>query len=277
MVATIGHDHHRYRRNILGGFFSKRSVNELSPVIEEKVLKLMKRFTTAYREKSTMRLDDAFAALASDVITQYAYGKSWDFLEDDDFRSDIRSAITETANAVHINRFFPMRARLLRMVPKWLVCKIQPGKASLFEFLRSIFEFTLQSMQVTKSSAEEKQETKRGTIYEKLTDPVLPPEERTLARIHDESVVILQAGTESIGRSLSICAFHLAHQPSMWKKLREELQPILPTTTSTATWAQLEQLPYLVCIVFNREINMTTATDFPRLVLFTSHSVFPTD
>jgi cytochrome P450 len=250
MVATVDHDHHRYRRNILSGFFSKRSVNELSPVVEEKVLKLMQRFATAHREESIMRLDDAFSALASDVITQYSFGKSWDFLEDEHFRRDIRSAITETANVIHINRFFPLFARTLRMVPKWLVCKIQPGKASLFEFMKSIYEFTEQSTQVAESSAEGKRKSKRGTIFEKLTDPTLPPEERTFSRVHDESGVILQAGTESISRSLTIAAFHLAYQPSMREKLREELRSLLPTPTSTATWAQLEQLPYLTGVVY---------------------------
>ncbi|KAF2114400.1 putative benzoate 4-monooxygenase cytochrome P450 [Lophiotrema nucula] len=250
MVATVDHEHHRYRRNILSGFFSKRSVNELSPVVEEKVLKLMKRFAIAHREESIMRLDDAFSALASDVITQYSFGKSWDFLDDENFRREIRSAITETANVIHINRFFPLFARTLRMVPKWLICKIQPGKASLFEFMKSIYEFTAQSMQVAESSAYGKRESKRGTIFEKLTDPTLPPEERTFARVHDESGVILQAGTESISRSLTIAAFHLAHQPSMRERLREELRTVLPMPTSTATWAQLEQLPYLTGVVY---------------------------
>jgi len=208
----------------------------------------MQRFATAHQEQSIMRLDDAFSALASDVITQYAFGKSWNFLDDKDFRRDIRSAITETANAIHINRFFPLVPRALKMVPKWLVCKIQPGKVGVFEFMKSIYEFTAQSMKVAESSADGKQQSKRGTIFEKLTDPTLPTEERTLARVHDESGVILQAGTESIGRSLTISAFHLAHQPSMREKLREELRSILPTPTSTATWAQLEQLPYLVGI-----------------------------
>ena len=232
----------------------------------------MQRFATAHREESIMRLDDAFSALASDVITQYSFGKSWDFLEDENFRRDIRSAITETANVIHINRFFPLFSRTLRMVPKWLVCKIQPGKTGFIEFMTSIYEFTAQSMQAAESSADGKQESKRGTIFEKLTDPTLPPEERTFARVHDESGVILQAGTESISRSLTICAFHLAHQPSMWEKLREELRSVLPTPTSTATWAQLEQLPYLVCII-SPEKNMTAVTNVPRLALCTSASV----
>jgi cytochrome P450 len=248
MVSTVSHDHHRYRRNILNSYFSKKSVNELSPVIEENVQKLMHRLERAYQENTIMHVGDVFAALASDVISHYAYGKSWNFLDDEHFRSDIRSAITETAYGVHIKRFFPLYAKMLRSIPTWLVCKIQPGKTNLFVFLKSIFEYTTQQMKEHEVGVGDKEKGKRKTIHEKLTDPNLPPEERTLIRIHEESIVLLQAGTESIGRTLALAAFHLAHDPSKWKKLRAELETVLPMPSSTATWSQLEQLPYLVCI-----------------------------
>jgi cytochrome P450 len=246
MVATVAHDHHRYRRNILSGYFSKRSVNDLSPVIEDKVKQLMERFAFAQRAGSIVRLDDAFSALASDVITKYSFGKSWDFLEDEHFRRDIRSAITETSNMIHINRFFPIISKMIRLIPKSLVVKVQPGRASLIEFMKSLYEFAAESKQMAESTVPEKRNAKKNTIFEKLTDPTLPPEERTFTRVLYESGVILQAGTESISRSLTLAAFYLAHEPSMWEKLREELRTVLPTPTSTATWAQLEQLPYLV-------------------------------
>ncbi|KAJ4286522.1 hypothetical protein N0V90_013222 [Kalmusia sp. IMI 367209] len=267
MVATVGHDHHRYRRNILSGFFSKRSVNELSPVIEEKVLKLMERFAIAHRAGSIVRLDDAFSALASDVITKYSFGKSWDFLEDEHFRRDIRSAITETSNMIHINRFFPLISRTLRLIPQSLVCKIQPGRASLVEFMKSLYEFTAESMKMAESNVTEKRNAKKGTIFEKLTDPALPAEERTFTRVLYESGVILQAGTESISRSLTLAAFYLAHEPAMWEKLREELRAVLPTPTSTATWAQLEQLPYLVYLNYSEKNKAETGVVYECLRL----------
>lgn len=245
MVGTVDHDRHRYRRNILSGFFSKKSVNELSPVVEPKVLKLMARFATAYQQGTIVHIDDAFSALASDVITQYSFGKSWDFLDDKHFRRDIRSAITETSNVIHVNRFFPVYARILRMVPQSWIITLQPGKVSLLRFMKSIFEYTART-------ANGKEGSKKGTIFEKLTDPSLPPEERTFARVAQETGVILQAGTESIGRALTVAAFHLANQPSLREKLREELRSTLPTPDSTATWAQLEQLPYLVCTTLDR-------------------------
>lgn len=248
MVSTVGHDHHRFRRNILNSYFSKKSVNDLSPVIEENVQKLMNRFTRAYDEKTTVHLGDAFAALASDVISHYSYGKSWNFLDDDHYRSDVRAAITETAYGLHTKRFFPLWSWLLRKIPPWLVRTIQPGKTSLLVFLKSIFDFTLQKIKENESviSSGEKP---RPTIHEKLMDPTLPADERTFTRVHEESIVLMQAGTESIGRALTLAAFYLAHDPKKWKTLREELRTVLPTSESVATWSQLEQLPYLVSTI----------------------------
>lgn len=105
MVSTVSHDLHRIRRNILNSYFSKKCVNELSPVIDEKVQKLMQRFWRAYEENSIVHMGDAFAALASDVITSYSFGKSWNFLDEEDYHSDVRAAITETALSLHIKRF----------------------------------------------------------------------------------------------------------------------------------------------------------------------------
>ncbi|KAJ5710315.1 benzoate 4-monooxygenase cytochrome P450 [Penicillium malachiteum] len=245
MVATVEHDHHRYRRNIVNSFFSKRSVNELSPVIEEKIQKLMKRFSIANQAGSVVRLDDAFSALASDVITQYSFGHSWNFL-DDRFAMPFerrRSPFISTGSS-------PLFARTLKKIPKSLILKIQPGKQSVLDLMKSIYEFTAQSMQDAESPGLEKQNSKKGPIFEKLTDPKLPAEERTFQRIHDETGVILQAGTESIGRSLTLAAFHIAHNPSIRDTVREELRSVMPTPTSNASAAQLEQLPYLTGIVW---------------------------
>ena len=65
MVATVGHDLHRFRRGLLSCFFSKRSVIELSPILHEKNSKLMQRFEKAYEERTVLELNDAFAAFTA--------------------------------------------------------------------------------------------------------------------------------------------------------------------------------------------------------------------
>ena len=86
MVATVGHGHHRFRRGLLNNFFSKRSVLELLPIMHEKMSKLMRRFEKAYHDDEVVQLGDAFAAFTADMISQYSWGVSSDFLNDKDFQ-----------------------------------------------------------------------------------------------------------------------------------------------------------------------------------------------
>ncbi|KAL5354952.1 cytochrome P450 [Aspergillus floccosus] len=251
MVATIGHEHHRFRRNILNNFFSKRSVLELSPLVKERVEKLMDRFEGFHRSNGVVRMDDAFAALTSDVITAYCYGKSWMFLEDEAFRSDIREAVSDLTSVLHINRFFPLLTSALRATPLWLLAMLQPGKSSLLKFQAEIFKQSADSIQGGgKNLSGEKSNPARKTIYDKLSDPSLPPAERTLQRIQDEGVVLLAAGTETTGRALTIASFYLARDKAMTNRLRDELRQVMPRPTDTVSWTELEKLPYLNGVVY---------------------------
>lgn len=85
MVATVGHDHHRFRRGLLNSFFSKRSVIELLPILHEKESKLMQCFEKAHQEDNVLELGNAFAAFTADLISQYSWGVSSGFLDDEHF------------------------------------------------------------------------------------------------------------------------------------------------------------------------------------------------
>jgi hypothetical protein len=242
MIATINHDHHRFRRNILNNFFSKRSVVELTSMIQERVQKLIQRFEGFYRAKRPLQVDDAFTALTADIITYYSYGKLWGFLEDENFRSDIRQASSELSAMVHLNRFFPFLAPMLMMIPVWLIGLVSPGKGRLLKFQRSILDTTIHS-----SQASEKESGKSTrTIAHRLGDPALPVEERSIARQEEESLIVLAAGTETTGRVLSLAAYYIYQDQNVLRRLREEVQAVLPTPASTCALSELEQLPYLV-------------------------------
>ncbi|KAL4895287.1 cytochrome P450 [Aspergillus ambiguus] len=250
MVSTVGHEHHRFRRNILNSFFSKRSVLELSPLIEERVQKLMERFEGFHSSGSVVRMDDAFAALTSDVITAYSYGKSWLFLEDEAFRSDIRKAVADITSIFHLNRFFPLLTRVMRMVPLEVMALLQPGKTSLLKFQEDIFKQSADSLVTENTASQRKMSAVRRNIYDKLTDNSLPSAERTLQRIQDEGIVLLAAGTETTGRALTIASFYLGRNRDMVKRLREELRTVMPRPTDMVSWTALEKLPYLTGVVY---------------------------
>ncbi|UDD57365.1 hypothetical protein AFCA_004866 [Aspergillus flavus] len=204
-ASTTDHDLHRYRRGLMNNFFSKKSVRGISYFVEEKVHNLMQRFEAFHRCNKVVRLDDAFAAMTSDVITHYCYGKSWDYLDDANLRADVRKAVhdltcKQSAEAIHGDKY-----------------KIGHNDAV----------------------------DKHKTIYDQLTDPRIPAEERSLQRLQDEGLLLISAGTEITARALTTACFHIASDDQVRTRLREELRTVLPTPTSSVTWSELEKLPYL--------------------------------
>lgn len=213
-------------------------------MIQERINKLIQRFEEFHHSKTVVQLDDAFAALTADIITYYGYGKLWGFLEDKDFRSDIRAAATEVSGMCHINRLFPFLDPLVRSTPGWMVRLLAPGKTAVLDLQQSILDTVMDS------ASQEAKPSKATTLVHKLIDPELPPEERTKKRIEEESLIFLAAGTETTGRTLTIASYHLARNMDVLERLREEVKTVLPTTTSTCTLLELERLPYLVCCTY---------------------------
>ncbi|KAJ5675330.1 hypothetical protein N7462_008227 [Penicillium macrosclerotiorum] len=242
IAATVGHEHHRARRNILNSFFSRRSIVELSNSVDAKIQKLANRFHENYIADTVIQADDAFVALTSDVITDYCYGKSWNFLDDKSFRSEIRVAANDSNAIVHLFRFFPWLQHLLPLIPATVWCFFQPGIAALFSYQEAIFSESSKGIKQSQGSAGD-------TMFDKLTDPSLPIEERTLRRIQDEALEVLLAGTETTGSTLTKAIYYLLENQDMWHRLQEELKQVIPSPKATAAWSDLEKLPYLTGVV----------------------------
>ena len=239
MIATVSHDLHRFRRGLLNNFFSKKSVVELSPMMRETESKLMQRFEKAHKDNTALQLDDAFAAFTADLITQYSWGVSSGFLDDEDFNNSVRQALNEITAFVHVIRFFPVLGTILRAMPRWLLGKIRPGATAILD---------MQNIVAQRSTAEKgTARASRKTIFDALSDPSVPPAERSPRRLEDEGLIVVIAGTETTARTLTIAAFYLYHNKPLLLKLREELRPLMPTPTTEVSWPQLEQLPCLVC------------------------------
>lgn len=236
MVAAVGHEQHRFRRGILRDFFSRRAVIELSESVNERVLKLMERMEKSRLSQTPVRLDDAFNALTSDIITSYCCGKHWNFVEDQGFRNDLRKATADAIEFTHITRFVPWLVYAMSHLSPRTLSVLMPGKAALFEFLESFLEY---GKTATLSD-------KRKTMVATLADPSIPPEERTYNRLRDETFALLAAGTETTARVLTVAFYHFAYDSRVREALQAELKQAMPTLESTPTLPELEQLPYLV-------------------------------
>jgi hypothetical protein len=247
MIATVDHEHHRFRRGLLSNFFSKQSVSNLGPLIEEKVSLLMQRFKDAYEENCPVDLSGAFSALTGDIITYYSYGDSMNFLEEKDFKNNVRDAIMETASMVHLNRFFPVLVPLVRRIPPSFMAYIRPATAVVFKIQQRVAK---QSAHALRNASFGDSDTKaKRTMFDALCDPAIPPHERTLPRLQDEGMILLSGGTEPTANALTVAAFHLINESSILAKLRTELRTTVFIPGAKATLTRLEQLPYLVSTI----------------------------
>ncbi|KJK75260.1 hypothetical protein H634G_09278 [Metarhizium anisopliae BRIP 53293] len=250
MVATVDHELHRFRRSILKDFFSRRSVLELSEVINERVQKLMQRLREFQRNQSVLCLDDAFAALTSDIITSYCCGKHGGFLEDKYFRNDIRRATADAMEFGHICRFCPWLVYALRILPPRAISTLMPGKAAVFEFLASLLDDpTTATHEKPSPIPTTGSQPARKTMIAALADPSIPLKERSYNRLRDETFAIIAAGTETTARVLTVAAYHLARDDDLRDTLRAEVKRVMPTLDARPTWPELEKLPYLSGVV----------------------------
>ncbi|PHH91254.1 hypothetical protein CDD83_1171 [Cordyceps sp. RAO-2017] len=243
MIATADHDHHRFRRGLLSNFFSKKAVTNLVPVIQEHVLKLADRLRQAYREDAVLDMTTAFCALAGDIVAQYTYGRTLGSLDDDDFQNDICGSILELESVNHLNRFVPFLIPLLLLAPEWLMARMKPATAAILK------EVTVEAEKALRGSHEKEPDVKNSTMLQALGSAKIPAQEKTLARLQQEGMILLSGGTESPANALTVATFHLYEDRSILAKLRAELKSVMPTFGEAIYLPTLEQLPYLSGVV----------------------------
>lgn len=171
-----------------------------------------------------------------DVITHFAFGGSYEMLEEPDFKLDWKeTVIGGSANGVFL-RQFPWMWPVLAATPPWLLDYGNPKAAKLVRWQimvrRQVDEI------IEKNRNGKKAE---GTIFQAILDSDLPPHEKTAERLQDEAQTVVGAGSETTAKSLSFILFYLMSDRAKLQKLRNELK-----TVDDFSLAKLEQLPYLV-------------------------------
>ena len=83
------------------------------------------------------------------------------------------------------------------------------------------------------------------TIFHEILNSSLPPGEKKLERLWQEGQTVIGAGTKTTAWALSVTTFHVLSNPSIRRKLLEELKPLFESTDGKPTFNQLEQLSYL--------------------------------
>ena len=255
-VGTVDHDVHRLRRAALNPFFSKKSIADLEPVIQAQVDKLCSRLGEC--KGQVVNLSDALACLSGDVISDCAFGETYGLLDGPDFAPEWRSFMMDLSLGTHLMKQFGSVYQLIMTIVPWLLPLLHPLSRKL-ERLRiskinlpyvhsprsSEADLTRQIEAIRASPGEAKS---HRTFFHSLLAGDLPPHEKSTARLTDEALTIIGAGTVTTSHTIALTLFHVLANPSIKTKLRGELR-IASANGSSMTWSHLAQLPYLTAVV----------------------------
>lgn len=209
-------------------------------MMQEKIEKLCDHLKNAVKSKRVVDLDSGFAGLTSDIIHQYTLGYHSGNLDREDFNMNVRNAMNGLFQGIHVLFFFPFLAPIADMMPLPTLKRVLPYIAAFKEQ-----RITIQD-QIVKILADGDEKEKSMISMLALHSSSFPNGFMDPARLTDEALTLLTAGTETTARALTFGIFYLIKNQKIRGKLREELKTVMPTPESLPTWDQLKQLPYLV-------------------------------
>ena len=86
-LATESHELHRIRRGIFAHYLSKATLLRLEPGIQSVIDRLVSRFEGLKGFGRSVNLLNVYAYLIDDIIRQYAFTQTYEFLDNPDFFS----------------------------------------------------------------------------------------------------------------------------------------------------------------------------------------------
>ncbi|CAN9352420.1 unnamed protein product [Alternaria alternata] len=250
ILETMDHDKHRMRRNAVSPFFSKRSVQALEGLVVNNIKKLLRRFEGEMEKQGPhagiVILNDAYAAFAMDVISEYCFGESMKTLDNDDYGKDWLTIFHDGMQLVPFARQFPTIFNFLLDLPPHIAAKLDAGAGKLNGYLYQILG-RIERIMNREDGVNETKDLRR-TIFHDIRDDVgckLPEKEKHPVRLMADASVILGAGTETTSRTMAVTTYYLIKNPEIGEKLRRELETVMPTVNHEVLLRQLEALPYL--------------------------------
>ncbi|KAF4630224.1 hypothetical protein G7Y89_g7918 [Cudoniella acicularis] len=261
--GSIDHDVRRMRRGVINPFFSKASVRRLQPVIQEQVDKLLSRIKEFKVSGKPLTISLAYVSLSSDVIASYAFGKSYQRLEQEDFDPAYAQSMHEGTAAMHFNKQIYWPFALLVALPHWLALSIAPGVSMYIGF---ILDCEKAIKAIKNDLRDPSAETSHPTLFHELLQGDVPAREKSVNRLVQEAQIVVSAGTETTAWCLSVITFHLLSNPASLEKLRKELQEAIPDLDEPVSVEKIEQLPYLTaCIQEGLRLSYGVSTRLPRV------------
>ena len=124
--TTPSPDIHRVKRAALNPFFSRKKVLDLEEIVQQKARRLVSRMESAFGTTGSIDLHHGFRAISVDVISDYAFGYSYDFLNQEDFGVEFFNMIRDFGPAFWFFQQFPAIQPVALKTPFWVAKLTSP-------------------------------------------------------------------------------------------------------------------------------------------------------
>ncbi|KAI0416351.1 cytochrome P450, partial [Xylaria grammica] len=244
IVATLNHEKHRIRRNSVSTFFSAASVARVEPKIKKSLQKMIERWDKLGQGGGTvLRMLMVFQAYASDVVTSYAFGDSFNFLDDEDWGEQYFSSQDKYFQLTHIFGCFPIAMTLINNLPAWVMGIFNPNLSAMAEKQ----EWRVNRVRQIRASPDPNAVKK--TIFEGILSSNLPENEMTDARMAHDAQLIILAGESTTGYTLSAILFELLSHSNFYRIAKDEILAASPGKEGAISYANIQNLPYLNAVI----------------------------
>ncbi|MCJ1386979.1 hypothetical protein MMC17_010108 [Xylographa soralifera] len=244
--GTTDYGLHRKRRAAIDGYFSKRSVVSLEPLIVDKIDKLCKLLDRHIESKEPVNLSDVYFGLAADIVMRYCFKRDDDILASEKRAAELRFNAIQMLTGVKVNAHFPWLIDFMEALPSFIGRKMMPaGVKDLMEHTDKCRAQVEQTIDQLDNQSDKIVKDEKSIFHDLLSSDALPESEKAVPRLEQEGALLIMAGTDSPARSLQTIHYHLLMNPVALSRVYSELR----TISATASWPQLETLPFLsACI-----------------------------
>lgn len=225
--------------------FSRKMVLELEAVVQDKARKVIKRMQEGIERGVPVDLHHAFRAVSVDVISDFAFNKSYNFLEKEDLGAYFFRMVRGVGPAMWVFQQLPnLQAAALKM-PPWLA----PYLSEPLGYVTSMQQECVKQVEDVKMRMAEGKYSERATIFSTLlTEDDKPDGYRvpSTMELKDEAYSVLAAAADTTGNAMTVATFNVISNPQIYQSLVRELEKAFPNPTAELPFVELERMPYLV-------------------------------
>ena len=242
--STIHHEVHRRRRAALSSHFSKRTIAQTEPLLQEHVNLLSEILRKSLAGDEVVDLHLCFLAFALDTVVSHLFDFSLCLLKKPQEASRWKSTMAATAELTPFMRQFSWLSKAVNRLPSTMVGWFSPVLARPMilheDMRRHVLRITRHDFGSSKTPS---------TMFRAIIDSKLLPQEKRVERIAQEGFGLVIAGSETMARSLAVATYHLLANKDVCIRLKMELEQLIPEPDVLPEHKVLQESPYLSAVI----------------------------